>query len=239
MKRLLAMGVIPLYIQDGGMEQSRVNFTGFGRSEQFPYFTWPRFHQSKKRAYFEFLVPYPRESQKRMEFLQEIIQNRVQDDVVNEQVVRDNSYGVTVRFSPPDRGAIYYSIDNPPCPEERPFEVGTQSAMEPLVPFKRDEVLRKGYAQRCHTIAYFIQALDPSKVPLLRHADTILVRLEAKHYGLYEVDHFVFSIAQDVGLPVQWPEVQCREAAVEELNRCRLPVDGLRPFILSEPEEYH
>ncbi|KAH7069680.1 hypothetical protein BKA63DRAFT_535860 [Paraphoma chrysanthemicola] len=239
MKRLLAMGVIPLYIQDGGMEQYRVNFSGFGLKKRFPYFTWPRYIQSKKRAYFEFIIPYCDQNQDRLDFLQEIIVNRTQQVTGYEQAVRDNSYGVTVRIAPPGRGAIYYSIPNPPCLQERPFEIGAQSALELFVPFKRDTVLKRAFAERCNAMAYFFRDCDASRIPLLQHADTILVRLEAKHYGSCELDTYVYSVAERVGLPILWPEVECREAAVKELELCGLPADGLRPFQLSESAAFH
>ncbi|KAF2029808.1 hypothetical protein EK21DRAFT_66837 [Setomelanomma holmii] len=240
LKRLLAMGVIPLYIQDGGIPQHRVNINTFGRRRRFPWFTYPLYQQGKKRAYFEFVVPYPRETREMMNFLNGIISNRIADGMADEPVVRDNSYGVTVRFSPPERGPIYYSIDNPPCRADRPIEVGAKSGMEPLLPFKADRVLKGGFGERCNALAQFMRDFDSSKIPLLRHADdTIVVRVEAKHYGVCELDQFVFGVAQDVGLPVLWPEVECRNAALEELERRGLSTDGLRPFMLSEPADYH
>jgi hypothetical protein len=48
-------------------------FSGFGLRKGWPWIVAPRYQQSKGRAYFEFLVPYPERSQKMREFLHEII----------------------------------------------------------------------------------------------------------------------------------------------------------------------
>jgi hypothetical protein len=239
LKRLLALGTVPLFIQDGGMDTHYTNYTGFGRKKEFPYFTTPKWQQGKRRAFFEFLVPYPNGSAKMRQFLDSIINNRAEEEIDGNQVVRDNSYAVTVRESPPDRGGkILYSKENRPAPEERPLEVGAQSALKPLLPFMSDEVLRKGYGVRINCLSTYMRGFHPEKVPLLRHAPARLVRVEAYHYGACELDGFVFGLAQKVGLGVQWPEGRCREAALMELEQCGLPVDGLASSGEFGPERY-
>jgi hypothetical protein len=136
LKRLLAMGGIPLLIQDGSMTTHRVNFTGFGRQKRFPWFVMPRYQQSKGRAYFEFLVPYPERSQKMMAFLQDIVHHN------------NDMLGVTMRRGPPDRGRIEHSMDHPPASPEHPMVVGAQSKFAALLPFMRNTVLKDGFGER-------------------------------------------------------------------------------------------
>jgi hypothetical protein len=227
LRRLLGMGVIPLFIQDGGMNTHRVNFTGCGWTTRFPWVKVPIYQQGKRRAYFEFLVPFPYASKEMATFLESIILNRMGEDVGDARSGRNNSYGVTIRFGPLDRGRVYYAEDNPPVPEDRPLEVGAQCVLKPLLPLKRDGVLKRGYGDHANRLAYFIRNNQPEKIPLLRYADTVLVRLEAQHYGACELDAFLFGLAQAAGLEVQWPEGPCEVAALQELQRCELPTEEL------------
>ncbi|KAF1936987.1 hypothetical protein EJ02DRAFT_427016 [Clathrospora elynae] len=57
LERLLKKGVIPLYIQDGSVLTEHMR--PWGLSSKFLYVQLPVFQQSKKRAYFEFLIPCP------------------------------------------------------------------------------------------------------------------------------------------------------------------------------------
>lgn len=239
LKRLLALGIIPLFIQDGGTNTHYTNYTGFGWKKDFPYFTTPKWQQGKRRAFFEFLVPYPSGSAKMRQFVESIINNRGEEEIGDDEVVRDNSYAVVLRESPPDRGGqIRYSERNRPAPEDRPLEVGAKSALKPLLPFMTDEVLRKGYGVRINCLSAFMRGFHPEKIPLLRHAPTEIIRVEAYHYGACELDAFVFGLAQQAGLEVQWPEERCREAALMELEQCGLPVDGLTSSDEFGPEHY-
>jgi hypothetical protein len=159
--------------------------------------------------------------------MESIIQNRMGEEVGGAQSGRNDSYGVTIRFGPPDRGRIYYAEDNPPVPADRPLEVGAQCVLKPLLPLKRDMVLKRSYGTHANTLAYFIRNNHPEKVPLLCESETVLVRLEAKHYGACELDAFVFGLAQTAGLEVQWPEGRCEKTALRELRRCGPPTEEL------------
>jgi hypothetical protein len=58
LRRLLELGVIPPFIQDGGINTHRVNFTRFGWTTRFPWVKVPIYQQGKRRAYFEFLFRF-------------------------------------------------------------------------------------------------------------------------------------------------------------------------------------
>jgi hypothetical protein len=246
MKRLLSRGIIPLYISDGGIDTWHTNRTTWGRKRTFPYFTWPRYVQGTKRAVFEFLMPYPGDAADRRAFLKSIVANRTGDgeELVSRSYrtregsalpVNDNSYGVSLRFGPPDQGPIYYSVTNPPELEQQPFIVGAESAFEWLLPFLPDTVLKKGFGERTNRLAQFCKNNQPERVPLLRYADTVIVRLEARNYDVCELDRFVYHVAQDAGLGANWPKSRCRTAARQELRRCKLPLHGLKPSRATQP----
>jgi hypothetical protein len=233
-KRLLAMGIIPLFVQDGGMCTYRRPLRGCSRTSKFPWFKTPLYQQGKRRAYMEFLIPHPEAEPKRMQFLNSLLQNR---DGPCESHQSTFSYGVAVRFGP--NGPAFTSDTNPPEHEDLPFEVGASSWLGPLVPFKRDSVLEGGHGKHVNGLENYVRRYDVSKVPLLQHAPTVLVRMEAKHFAPEELDHFVFALAQEAGLDVQWPELLCREAAIAEIERFGLPTDGLMPYDISVPDRYH
>jgi hypothetical protein len=235
MKRLLAMGVIPLFIQDGGMKMHRINFSGFGLRKGYPWIVTPRYQQSKGRAYFEFLMPYPDRSPKMQDFLREII-------------AHDNDMlGVTIRVGPPDEndvaghGRIFYSVDNPPAGLEKPMIVGAQSKFEVLLPFMRDETLQNAFGERMNCFGYFMHKSDAGKVPLIKAAPSWLVRVEMKHYGVCELDKLVYQIARQVELDVSFPEQSCREQALAEIDELGLPSEGLGldQVVLSYSQRYY
>jgi hypothetical protein len=240
LKRLLAMGVIPLHISDGGMSTHRVGYTSWAWRKSWPWVAWPLYQQEKSRACFEFLVPYPDATAPKERFLRAIIENRGEGEEypMATRGVNEWGYGVSLRMGPPDQGKIYYSIQNPPEREEYPFQVGARSWLEFLLPLKRDKVLRNGYGVRSNRFAYFCRNNNPARVPLLRHADAVIVRLEARHYDVCELDQFVFHLAQKVGLPVQYPEEICRKKALRKLERCELSTEDLKPYVPEELERY-
>jgi hypothetical protein len=227
LSQLLGMGVIPLFIQDGGMDMHRVNYTGFRFITRFPYLKTPIYQQGKRRAYFEFLVPFPYGSAKRAALLESVVNNRADEEMGNERFREDFKYGVTMRFGPPDYGRIFVAEDNSPALKNQPLEVGAQCMFKPLLPLKPDGVLKSSYGKHANTLAFFMRNNDPGKVPLLQNAETVLVRVEAQHYGPCELDAFVFGLAQKAGLEIEWPERRCRKAALRELRRCGLPTEGL------------
>ena len=231
LRRLLSMGIMPLYIQDGGLDLHYVNFSRFEWKKQFPYFTLPRYQQAKQRAYIEFVVPYRSIDARTEEFIQTIIDSGMEDELY-----RSNNFTVMVRCSPPTRGGrLFYSEENPPLAEDRPLIIGAQSQIKWLLPFLPDEVLRAGCPDEIvqegikdvgPSLALYVKGPNASKVTLLEGTKSMLVRVEAKHYGICELDAYLYGVAQDVGLTEQWSEDDCQFAAEEELEICGLPIGG-------------
>ncbi|KAF1850291.1 uncharacterized protein K460DRAFT_268657, partial [Cucurbitaria berberidis CBS 394.84] len=207
LKRLLQKGIIPLFVQDGGVStQQRASW---GWSTAFPYLKTPLFRQTKNRAYFEFLVPYPELGDAKT-FMHKLVYNT-------------QGYGITLRFSsPPPDGSIFYAEMNPPCVEEldQHFSVGAESALEMLLPFKQDGVFEKAQGGRARQLRWFIKGLDSRRVPLLHHAEWVLVRVESQDWSALELDERVWAIAQEVMPGTPWPEEVVRKAARTELVQC-------------------
>lgn len=201
------------------------------------WFDWPVYVQSKKRASFEFLLPRPDADRQQENFVLAMDKNRTNVDGMH-TAIETSSFGVIMRFGPPDEGQSHISRRNPPAPEDMPMEVGVQSPIAALLPFLRNEVLAKGYGKRANHLSMFCRNRDPNMIPLLRHQETVIVRLEAEHYGQCELDAFGYALAQEAGMEVRFPEKTCREAALGELTNCGLPTGGLKSFPSSVLQQY-
>ncbi|KAH5247014.1 hypothetical protein HBI72_171460 [Parastagonospora nodorum] len=231
--RLLAMGVIPLSIHDGGVRTERYEGWKVTWERGWPRVQWPMYVQARRRACFEFMVVRAEEDEARGRFVSDLVTR-----VVEGEAGRDERYGVTMREAPPHPGMIRYSWYNRPAKEEVAMQVGARSAVPALLPFLKDEVLEKGYGERANSLSVFVHNNDPGTIPLLELSSTKIVRVEAMHYGACELDSFVFGMAQDAGLEVIWPERMCREAALAEMRECGLPTEGLKSFASSVLEQY-
>jgi hypothetical protein len=235
-KRLLAFGIIPLLVQDGGIATTRVPGTEWAWDKRFPYFRVPKYQQVKSRAHMEFAIPLPEPMDPRLEeFLEAVVLNRS-----NAQRTLESqrwSLGVVCRY--PDE-PVHHSTVNPPEPKGTPLQVGAKSYIEPLLPFKKDVNLKEGEGRhRCSELLKYMRDRNPGSVPLLEMSYHVLVRIEARHFEPQRLDEFLYTLAQGANLQVKWPEIQCRDAALEELERLDLPVNGLLPFRLSAPPRFH
>ncbi|KAJ4377959.1 hypothetical protein N0V83_000789 [Neocucurbitaria cava] len=214
LRRLLHKGIIPLLIQDGGVRTEQLK--SWAWSNAFPYIQLPLFRQAKNRAYFEFLVPYPHRGNK-MKFLQNLVSNK-------------QGYGITLRFSePPPAGKIFYSEMNPPCRESsgQHASVGAESAFEALLPFKKDQVFQKAKGGSARQLDSFIKGSNLQRIPLLDSTESVLVRVESKHWSSVDIDEFVYAVAKET-MPeiskLRWTAKAVWEAASRELKRCGLIV---------------
>jgi hypothetical protein len=224
------MGVIPLTIQDGGISTYRVDANPWLTWKSGPsnWFGWPMYVQSKKRACFEFILlrTYMTEGQRGF-----VNDADARENFLDAIEVETSGYGVTMCVCEAGKDDIYLvSEQNPPASGDLPMEVGVKSPIAAILPFLRDEVLFKGYGTRANNLSMFCRDNYTDNLGLLKVHDTVVVRLEAKHYGQCNLDAFVYGLAQEAGLEVKFPERTCREEALKELRDCFLPTTGLKSF---------
>jgi hypothetical protein len=119
----------------------------------------------------------------RENFLDAIEDNKVDIDGSN-AAVETSGYGVTMCVCEAGKDDIYLvSEQNPPASGDLPMEVGVKSPITAILPFLRDEVLFKGYGTRANNLSMFCRDNYTDNLGLLKVHDTVIVRLEAKHYG--------------------------------------------------------
>jgi hypothetical protein len=75
-------------------------------------------------------------------------------------------------------------------------------------------------------------------VPLLELADSILITVEMRHYGMCELDKMVYQIARLFELDVEFSGEKCRGIALAEMSRARLSTEGLDQKVLSYSRRY-
>ena len=69
----------------------------------------------------------------------------------------------------------------------------------------------------------YIRDRHADTVPLLKMTSTIVIRVEAGHWGYVELDNLVLCAAQEARLPTAFPIHATWEAAERELRRCGIP----------------
>jgi hypothetical protein len=212
LQRLVEKGIIPVYIQDGGISTDKLS--SWGLKWGFPWLTIPWYVQSKRRAYFDFIVP----------------------DCTRSQVVhmctilnRDNQhkYAYSYRKILTEHGTekkyVYgdgIGAGRPYTGPKFPLAVGAWSPFEVFLPFLSDKVLVSAEDNDVlHAWEYVVKGyLDA--VPLLHHVNTMVVRIEAGHWGHVELDAFVLNAAQEAKVTTLFPIQEVWKDAERELERC-------------------
>jgi len=213
--RLLERGVIPLRVQDGGVTTKCTR--RWGVSSTFPYVILPRWQQSKKRGFFEFLVPHPeREEVTRLIGLLEGNQM---------------NYNISCRMHNPKTKKTRTSTSEPPVlhrahhkPSEPlhsfPLSVGAESSCEVLLPFlsDTDTEAERARGERIAGLGDYVREGEGTegrpRVPLLHWSSWAVVRVEAAHWGYIELDHYVLGAVQDCGMGVTYKREICGKKAV-------------------------
>ncbi|KAF2870249.1 hypothetical protein BDV95DRAFT_76460 [Massariosphaeria phaeospora] len=198
-QRLLRTGLVPLRIESGGFG-TRVVRPGAWR-DRFPdFFTMPLYVQSKQRARFEFLMPFPEGFEggatpldaARRKFLQTLQHNAT-------------GYRVGIWIHRPRKS--WFSM---PAPSRLPFEIGATGCVEWVLPWKEDRVIEAGKGTKAQPLSDFIV---PGRCPLLERQEMAIVRVECPDFRTVRLDRWVYGIAQNVGMTRLWTGQELREDA--------------------------
>jgi hypothetical protein len=195
LRALLRMGIIPLRIQDGGLDTRTKT-----EEEKMGYRV-----QGNKRACFHFMVPMGSiwhrvhqihratctdEERRRMPFANFILRLRTNDEGI--QVV------ISGRPTP---SPMDYSRGYPD--HVAPLEAGASSPTEYVLPFKRDRILMEGKGKRHDTLVQFSGSGQP--IPrLLEGGGYPIVRVEVPNNDRLRLDEWVYEMALDGGLREMW-----------------------------------
>ncbi|PVI00828.1 hypothetical protein DM02DRAFT_655073 [Periconia macrospinosa] len=207
LRKLLRMGIIPLYIQDGGLDT---------KQDQGEYV------QSKKRACFAFLVPMGYgyttpdtvEPERRpfVEFIRRLRDNR----------------GYRVAISMENHAGENCSS---PAPDpSQPLEVGARHWFELLLPFLPDSVLQRARGTKADRLDQLATRTYPGLIDYPNRQSPI-VRVEGSLYKQQQaLDFWVYTIAQEVGLEEIWDGEEMRARTVRWCRNLDLHVPkSVRP----------
>ncbi|KAF2638635.1 hypothetical protein P280DRAFT_75882 [Massarina eburnea CBS 473.64] len=197
LRRLVHMGILPLFIQNGGTS-TRLD----GPTEGY----WgTRWLQGKKRACFEFVVPMAEGySLTHMEksALPNFRERRPWQMFVENLL--DNKHGFRVCVSN-EYGNALGDVSNPAPDHSQPLEIGATSCFEPLLPFKKDEVLQYGKGDVGRKFAYYVGEGKDAPGLLVAKRNPV-VRVECPHFEKKKLDTWVYGMAVQAGVQQVWEE---------------------------------
>jgi len=184
MKRLLRAGIIPLQISMGGIRTYKKGDV------------WV---QSKGRAHFDFVVPWPAgySANPIPEY------DRARSSFV-ERLQDQTKYPTTVTwFENADATPVQSdAVEQPEIPKY--LEVGATSWTAWLLPLKRDKVLKGSYSRSTTLKSYMANpGLD---LPVLANVPHAMVHIEASDHEPHRLDKFVHELATQAQLMDLWPE---------------------------------
>jgi hypothetical protein len=195
LRRLVHMGIVPLYIQDGGIETRQEQTLKL--SHDSPRITLPKYVQSKRRACFEFLIPMAR-GYSEPEYRWNDRRTHPFKRFVRTLLENHHNYLVTVSSVVPD---VVFDSSHPPEYRTRQLEVGASSWVKLLLPFKEDRILQPAKGQVAQDISEF---LKEGVCPLLETQKCPVVRIEVLDYRKRRLDEWIYGVAQQSGLGDVW-----------------------------------
>ncbi|CAI6331709.1 unnamed protein product [Periconia digitata] len=208
LRRLLRMGIIPLHIQEGGLET---------RNEEGGWYV-----QSKKQACFSFMVPDETEARNEHQLDRILLYN----DLV--KAIRRNGRGYRVCVSKRLRNGSSPRPLEPPRDGDEHLEVGASSWTELSLPFQKDTVLQEAKGSQD-----VFEDLTKEQVPRLLLGNAyyrVIVRGEAPGYEKARLDQWVCELADDAGVEEIWDADEMRSRTVRWCRHLSLKVPRqLRP----------
>ena len=217
LRRLVHMGIVPLAIQEGGVATRQER--PLEVVEKWPYVNLPRYVQSKRRAYFEFLVPMAKGySQPKDQWRDP--RTTPFKILVNSLLRNRHGYLVTISNT---RGDIPVQHSPAVAYFRRIRELGASSWLRFLLSLKSDRVLQPARGPNELDVSDFIR---PGVSPLLDMHGCPLVRIEAPDFRRGKrFDKWVYGMAQEAGLVRVWGEDALHAHASEWIrqNELELP----------------
>ncbi|RMZ68371.1 hypothetical protein GMOD_00009996 [Pyrenophora seminiperda CCB06] len=207
LRMLLETGIIPLFIQDGGISTEQRRHWCW--SSTFPFIKLSRFEQAKRRACFEFLIPRP-ERPEVARFFKILGYNQWR-------------YGVQMRTcNQIHNRETVDAWEEPAGPYDNtsfPLSIGAESTLEPMLPILPDKPLDMARSDTINGLEWYVKDNITRTLPLLHFWDVCIFRVEAGHWGPAELDSFILGCAEKAGLNYRWPVDVARRKAIKELER--------------------
>jgi hypothetical protein len=227
-QRLLEKGIIPLHIEDGGIRTSKKQ--GWGLMKTFPWIQIPWWRQTKRRAYFDFVVPACNRSEV-MTFRRLLLNNTHKYASTEEREnARPGKSKKKEKFLGRDGSAPYTR-------DRFPLAVGAWSPVQIFLPFLPDSVLVPAKSEeKLGYMGSYLTGGFLSMIPLLQNNHTLAMRIEAGHWGYEDLENFVLHCAQEARIKTQFPIYAAWEAAERELQRCGIPVEPYFESVLEDAE---
>jgi hypothetical protein len=215
LKRLLEKGIIPLHIRDGGITTRKRQ--SWALSSTFPWIKLPLYEQTKRRAYFDFIVPHTERPEVKAFVRLVNMENQHQYAFsFAQEVPRSGRDDRCQRGKGSGAGRAYQG-------DEFPLAVGAWSPSKIFLPLRPDRVLVPAGDEKVGYVRKYVRGRRADTVPLLKMTSTIVIRVEAGHWGYVELEDFVLYAAQEARLPTAFPIHASWEAAERELRRCGIP----------------
>jgi hypothetical protein len=230
LQRLLEKGIIPVNIRDGGIKTERNK--GWGWKWSSPWITLPWYVQTKRRAYFDFIVP-----------LCERKEVKAFENLLNHN---QHNYAYTFKkqtIQPLRNGKKHEhgrgnGAGGPYMGDRVPMAVGAWSLFEILLPFWWDKVLVPAQGEELGYLAQYIRNSRKDTIPLLANNPRLAIRIEAGHWGYVELENFVLYAAQEARIRTEFPLHLAWKAAERELKRCGIATNVFfEPMVQDEDAE--
>lgn len=199
LKRLIRTGIVPLYIQEGGLRTYQKR-----KGKMFGWdVTWPTYVRSKGRAYFDFVMLFPNGN-----LTQSIpMLDQTRKDF-REALKQQKQHAVTISFWHGGKHSdlTEYSVLKP---STEFLEGGAEATFKLWLPFKSGKVITPGRGQQKKLdLRDFLREDRNLKtaMPLLSLWPFAVVRVEALDYNPVRLDEFVFRLARNADLKEIWTE---------------------------------
>jgi hypothetical protein len=231
-KRLCRAGIIPLYIRNGGIMQFQISNLKIDGWK----FILPEYERSNGRAHFDFILPCPWGMSQTSQELPELDIARMR---FRQLLKHQTDYAVTISywkdgvqsFVPAEDSHFEYSMHLKPMREH--FEIGARSRFKYLLPFKSEDVLKpmkelKGPMRLLRLTEYVhgnwkntetTRAVERA-VPLLRHHDFAIIRIEALDYKKHKLDEWVYRKLNEAEMKDIWTLGDLSESLAKVYHDC-------------------